>query len=46
MVIPDMLSQLSPQSGPDLPLDIAIYYAHIMPNCKAFQQALVMDPEM
>ena len=47
MVIPDMLSQFSPQPGPDLPLDIAIHHAHIMPNCKeAFQQAFVNDPEM
>ena len=30
MVIPDTLSQFSPQPGPDLPLDIAIHHAHIM----------------
>ena len=47
MVIPDRLSWFSPQPGPDLPLDIAIRHAHIMPNCKeAFQQAFVNDPEM
>ena len=47
MVIPDMLSWLSPQPGADLPLDIAIYHAHIMPNCKeAFQQAFINDQEM
>ena len=47
MVIPDMLSQFSPWPGPDLPLDIAIHHAHIMPNHKeAFQQAFVNDPEM
>ena len=47
MVIPDMLSQFSPQPGPDLPLDIAIHHACIMPDCKeAFQQAFVNDPEM
>ena len=47
MVIPDMLSQFSAWPGPDLPLDIAIHHAHIMPNCKeAFQQALISDPEM
>ena len=47
MVIPDTLSWFSPQPGPDLPLDIAIHHAHIMPDCKeAFQQAFVNDPEM
>ena len=47
MVIPDMLSQFSLQPDPDLPLDIAIHHAHIMPNCKeAFQQAFINDPEM
>ena len=46
-VIPDMLSQLSPRPGPDLPLDIAIHHACTMPDCKeAFQQAFVNDPEM
>ena len=41
MVIPDTLSWFSPQPGPDLPLDIAIHHACIMPDCKeAFQQAL------
>ena len=47
MVIPDTLSWFSPQPGPDLPLDIAIHHARIMPDCKeAFQQAFVNDPEM
>ena len=47
MVIPDMLSHFSPHPGPDLPLDIAIHHACIMPDCKeAFQQAFVNDPEM
>ena len=47
MVIPDTLSQFSPRPGPDLPLDIAIHHACIMPDCKeAFQQAFVNDPEM
>ena len=47
MVIPDTLSQFSPRPGPDLPLDIAIHHAYIMPDCKeAFQQAFVNDPEM
>ena len=47
MVIPDTLSQFSPHPGPDLPLDIAIHHACIMPDCKeAFQQAFVNDPEM
>ena len=47
MVIPDTLSRFSPRPGPDLPLDIAIHHAHIMPDCKeAFQQAFVNDPEM
>ena len=47
MVIPDTLSRFSPQPGPDLPLDIAIHHACIMPDCKeAFQQAFVNDPEM
>ena len=47
MVIPDTLSQFSPWPGPDLPLDIAIHHAHIMPDCKeAFQQAFVNDQEM
>ena len=47
MVIPDTLSQFSPWPGPDLPLDIAIHYASIMPDCKkAFQQAFINDPEM
>ena len=47
MVIPDMLSWFSPRPGPDLPLDIAIHHACIMPDCKeAFQQAFVNDPEM
>ena len=47
MVTPDMLSQLSPQPGPNLPLDIAIHHVCIMPNCKeAFQQAFINDPEM
>ena len=47
MVIPDTLSQFSPCPGPDLPLDIAIHHAHIMPDCKeAFQQTFINDPEM
>ena len=47
MVIPDTLSRFSPRPGPDLPLDIAIHHAHIMPDCKeAFQQSFVNDPEM
>ena len=47
MVIPDTLSWFSPRPGPDLPLDIAIHHACIMPDCKeAFQQAFVNDPEM
>ena len=47
MVIPDTLSRFSPWPGPDLPLDIAIHHAHIMPDCKeAFQQAFINDPEM
>ena len=47
MVIPDTLSQFSPCPGPDLPLDIAIHHAHIMPDHKeAFQQAFINDPEM
>ena len=47
MVIPDMLSWNSPRPGPDLPLDIAIHHACIMPDCKeAFQQAFVNDLEM
>ena len=47
MVIPDTLSQFSPWQGPDLPSDITIHHAHIMPDCKeAFQQAFVNDPEM
>ena len=40
-------SWFSPQLGPDLPLDIAIHHAHIMPNHKeAFQQTFVHDQEM
>ena len=47
MVIPDTLSQFSPRPGPELPLDIAIHHACIMPDCKeAFQQAFVNDSEM
>ena len=47
MVIPDTLSRFSPHPGPDLPLDIAIHHAHIMPDCKeAFQQAFINGPEM
>ena len=47
MVIPDTLSQFSPWPGPDLPLDIAIHHACIMPDHKeTFQQAFVNDPEM
>ena len=47
MVIPDTLSHFSPHPGPDLPLDIAIHHARIMPDHKeAFQQAFVNDPEM
>ena len=47
MVIPDTLSQFSPQPGPDLPLDIPIHHACIMPDCKEdFQQAFINDPEM
>ena len=47
MVIPDTLSCFSPRPGPDLPLDIAIHHARIMPDYKeAFQQAFVNDPEM
>ena len=47
MVIPDMVSQFSPHPGPDLPLDITIHHACIMPDCKeAFQQAFINDPEM
>ena len=47
MVIPDMLSWFSPWPGPDLPLDIAIHHACIMPDYKeAFQQAFISDPEL
>ena len=47
MVIPYTLSRFSPQPGPDLPLDIAIHHACIMPTCKeAFQQAFINNPEM
>ena len=47
MVIPDMLSWFSLWPGSDLPLDIAIHHAHIIPNHKeAFQQAFVNNPEM
>ena len=47
MVIPDTLSRFSPRPGPDLPLDIAIHHACIMPDHKeAFQQAFGNDPEM
>ena len=47
MVIPDTLSRFSPWPGPNLPLDITIHHAHIMPDCKqAFQQAFTSDPEM
>ena len=47
MVMPDMLSQFSPQPGPDLPLDITTHHAHIMPDCKEdFQQAFVNNPEI
>ena len=47
MVIPDTLSRFIPHPGPDLPLDIAIHHAHIMPDCKeAFQQAFINDLEM
>ena len=47
MVIPDTLSQFSPQPGPDLPLDITIHHACIMPDCKeAFQQAFINNSEM
>ena len=47
MVIPDTLSQFSPHPGPDLPLDIAIHHACIMPDCKeALQQAFINDREM
>ena len=46
-VIPDALSQFSPQPGPNLPLDIAIHHAYILPDCKkAFQQAFISNPEM
>ena len=45
--IPDTLSRFSPRPGPDLPLDIAIHHARIMPDHKeAFQQAFVNDLEM
>ena len=47
MVIPDTLSQFSPHPGPDLPLDIALHHACIMPDYKeSFQQAFINDPEM
>ena len=47
MVIPDTLPQFSPWPGPNLPLDITIHHAHIMPDCKAaFQQAFINNPEM
>ena len=46
MVIPDTLSRFSSRPGPDLPLDIDIHHACIMPDCKeVFQQAFVNDPE-
>ena len=47
MVILDTLSWFSLHPGPDIPLDITIHHAHIMPDCKeVFQQAFVNDPEM
>ena len=47
MVIPDTLSQFSPQPCPNFPLDTAIHHACIMLTHKeACQQAFVNDPEM
>ena len=47
MVIPDTLSQFSPQPGPYLPLDSTIHHACIMADHKeAFQHAFINDPEM
>ena len=47
MVIPDTLSWFSPWPGPNLPLDITIHHAHIMPIHKeAFQQVFINNPEM
>ena len=34
VVLPDTLSQFRPHPGPDLPLDIAIHHAHILPDTK------------
>ena len=47
MVIPDTLSQFSPQPGPDVLFNITIHHACITPDCKeAFQQAFINNPEM
>ena len=47
MALPDTLSCFSPCPGPDIPLDIAIYHAHLSPQWKAaFQQAFMSDPKM
>ena len=47
MALPDTLSCFSPHPGPDIPLDIAIHYAHLSPDQKeAFQQAFMSDAEM
>ena len=47
MALPDTLFWFSPHPGPNIPLNIAIHYAHLSPERKeAFQQAFVSNPEM
>ena len=47
MLLPDTLSHFSPCPGPNIPLDIAIHYAHLSPDQnEAFQQAFMSDSEM
>ena len=45
--LPNALSRYHPQSGPEIPLDIAIHHIHLTTQGKTtFQDAIAADPEL
>ena len=47
MALSDALSRYHPQSGPEIPLDIAIHHTHLTTQWKtAFLDAIAADPEL
>ena len=47
MTLPDALSRYHPQTGPEIPLYIAIHHTHLTTQRKpALQDAIAADPEL